>query len=239
MTQIYLVENIEPGTNKVYIGKTTDSRKSAHKSTYGSQISYTYIDEISSINHDDWEPIETYWIEQFRQWGFEVVNKRKQGGSGPDFHTEETKTNMSKPKSTTEKMRKPKSEEHKANMRKPKSEEHIAAMVAGRTGVKHKLHKPMPEWYGKFISNINKGRVSPNKGKTKSEEAKYAISEKLKGRISPNTKPVIQYNKENKVIYEWISISEAGRELGISLSNITSVCKNYSKTAGGYIWKYK
>ena len=96
--------------------------------------------------------------------------------------------NMRKPKSTTEKMRKPKSEEHKANMRKPKSEEHIAAMIAGRTGVKHKSHKPMPEWYGKFISNINKGRVSPNKGKTKSEEAKRAISEKLKGRVSPNKK---------------------------------------------------
>jgi hypothetical protein len=46
ITKIYLVENIEPGTNKVYIGKTIDSRKSAHKSTYGSQISYTYIDEV-------------------------------------------------------------------------------------------------------------------------------------------------------------------------------------------------
>ena len=188
ITKIYLVENIEPGTNKVYIGKTIDSRKSAHKSTYGSQISYTYIDEVPSLNHNDWEPIETYWIEQFKQWGFDVVNKRKQGGSGASFHKEETKANMRKPRSTTEKMRKPKSEEHKANMRKPKSAEHIAAMVAGRTGIKHTNHSKMPEWYGEFISNINKGRVSPNKGKTKSEEAKRAISEKLKGRVSPNKK---------------------------------------------------
>ncbi len=188
ITKIYLVENIEPGTNKVYIGKTIDSRKSAHKSTYGSQISYTYIDEVPSLNHNDWEPIETYWIEQFKQWGFDVVNKRKQGGSGASFHKEETKANMRKPRSTTEKMRKPKSEEHKANMRKPKSAEHIAAMVAGRTGIKHTNHSKMPEWYGEFISNINKGRVSPNKGKIKSEEAKRAISEKLKGRVSPNKK---------------------------------------------------
>ena len=188
ITKIYLVENIEPGTNKVYIGKTIDSRKSAHKSTYGSQISYTYIDEVPSLNHNDWEPIETYWIEQFKQWGFDVVNKRKQGGSGASFHKEETKANMRKPRSTTEKMRKPKSEEHKANMRKPKSAEHIAAMVAGRTGIKHTNHSKMPEWYGEFISNINKGRVSPNKGKTKSKEAKRAISEKLKGRVSPNKK---------------------------------------------------
>jgi hypothetical protein len=188
ITKIYLIENIEPGTNKVYIGKTIDSRKSAHKSKYGPQIKYTYIDEVNSLSYNDWEPLETYWIEQFKQWGFDVVNKRGKGGSGPEFHKEETKANMRKPKSTTEKMRKPKSEEHKANMRKPKSPEHIAAMVAGRTGVKHKSHKSMPEWYGEFISNINKGRVSPNKGKTKSEEAKRAISEKLKGRVSPNKK---------------------------------------------------
>jgi hypothetical protein len=188
ITKIYLVENIEPGTNKIYIGKTIDSRKSAHKSTYGPQISYTYIDEVPSLNHDDWEPIETYWIEQFKQWGFDVVNKRKQGGSGPEFHKDETKANMRKPKSTTEKMYKPKSEEHKANMRKPKSAEHIAAISAGRTGIKHTNHSKMPEWYGEFISNINKGRISPNKGKTKSEEAKRAISEKLKGRVSPNKK---------------------------------------------------
>jgi hypothetical protein len=188
ITKIYLIENIEPGTNKVYIGKTIDSRKSAHKSKYGPQIKYTYIDEVNSLSYNDWEPLETYWIEQFKQWGFDVVNKRGKGGSGPEFHKEETKTNMRKPKSTTEKMRKPKSEEHKANMRKPKSPEHIAAMVAGRTGVKHKSHKSMPEWYSNFISNINKGRVSPNKGKTKSEEAKRVISEKLKGRVSPNKK---------------------------------------------------
>ena len=188
ITKIYLIENIEPNTNKVYIGKTIDSRKSAHKSKYGPQIKYTYIDGVNSLSYNDWEPLETYWIEQFKQWGFDVVNKRGKGGSGPEFHKEETKANMRKPKSTTEKMHKPKSEEHKANMRKPKSPEHIAAIVAGRTGVKHKSHKSMPEWYGAFISNINKGRVSPNKGKTKSEEAKRAISEKLKGRVSPNKK---------------------------------------------------
>jgi hypothetical protein len=192
ITHIYLIENIELNTNKVYIGKTKDSyknnRKNHHKWKFGKQILFTYIDQINSTERKDWEQVESYWIEQFKQWGFDVVNKRKQGGSGASFHKEETKANMRKPRSTTEKMRKPKSEEHKANMRKPKSAEHIAAMVAGRTGIKHTNHSKMPEWYGEFISNINKGRVSPNKGKTKSEEAKRAISEKLKGRVSPNKK---------------------------------------------------
>lgn len=188
MTKIYLVENIEPGTNKIYIGKTISSRKSAHKTEYGHQIKYSYIDEINSYHHNDWEPLETYWIEQFKQWGFDVINKRKKGGSGPEFHKEETKNNMRKPKQNTEKMRKPKSEEHKNNMRKPKSDNHKLAISLGKIGIKHKSHKKMPEWYSEFISNINKGRTSPNKGKVKSEEAKRAISEKLKGRVSPNKK---------------------------------------------------
>jgi hypothetical protein len=188
ITKIYLVENIEPGTNKVYIGKTISSRKSAHKTKYGPQIKYTYIDKINSYYHSDWEPLETKWIQHYIDLGYDVINKRKKGGSGPEFHKEETKNNMRKPKQNTEKMRKPKSEEHKNNMRKPKSASHKLAISLGRKGIKHKSHKSMPEWYGEFISNINKGRVSPNKGKTKSDEAKRAISEKLKGRISPNKK---------------------------------------------------
>ena len=91
MTKIYLVTNIDNNPNNVYIGKTIHCRKSAHKSKYGHQITYGYIDEINSLNHKDWEPLETYWIEQFRQWGFKVVNIRKKGGSGPDYQTEESK----------------------------------------------------------------------------------------------------------------------------------------------------
>jgi hypothetical protein len=42
--------------------------------------------------------------------------------------------------------------------------------------------------------------------------------------------------KEEIKIFE--SISDAGRELGINSSNITSVCKGLRKNAGGYSWKY-
>lgn len=86
ITKIYLVTNCYDNPNKVYIGKTISSREAAHKRTYGANIIYTYIDEIQSINRRDWEKIETYWIEQFKQWGFEVVNKRKKGGGGLEFH---------------------------------------------------------------------------------------------------------------------------------------------------------
>ena len=57
MTYIYLIENIEPGTNKIYIGKTKasckDNRKHRHKWKFGSQILYTYIDQINSLDRKD------------------------------------------------------------------------------------------------------------------------------------------------------------------------------------------
>lgn len=80
ITKIYLVENCYGDPNKVYIGKTKNNRKYNHSKTYGSQITYTYIDEVNSINHSDWEPLETYWIEQFKQWGFQVMNNKTAGG---------------------------------------------------------------------------------------------------------------------------------------------------------------
>ena len=96
ITKIYLIENIEPGTNKVYIGKTRVSRENAHKRHFGTHIKYTYIDEVQSLDYNDWEPLETYWIEQFKQWGFDVVNIRKKGGSGTEYQTDDTRNRISK-----------------------------------------------------------------------------------------------------------------------------------------------
>ena len=98
ITHIYLIENIESNSNKVYIGKTKDSnkhnRRYTHKQTYGKQILFTIIDSINSLSRKEWKVIESYWIEQFKVWGFDVVNKNK-GGGGSEFLTEETKHKLS------------------------------------------------------------------------------------------------------------------------------------------------
>lgn len=104
ITKIYLVENCFGDLNKIYIGKTKGSRESIHRHTFSSNIVYTYIDEVEGWEKEKWEHIETYWIHQFKQWGFEVMNKNE-GGGGPVFHTEETKQKMKHPKSTTINMR--------------------------------------------------------------------------------------------------------------------------------------
>jgi hypothetical protein len=83
-TQIYLVENCLNDPHAIYIGKTKNTREPAHKRTFGKNIKYTIIDEICSLNKKDWKPLECYWIEQFKIWGFKVLNKNK-GGGGPSY----------------------------------------------------------------------------------------------------------------------------------------------------------
>ena len=87
-----------------------------------------------------------------------------------------------------------------------------------------------------------------------SEESKKKISESLKkyyqnadtkNRKKPivntlsNNKAVLQYTKDETFVNEYISISEAGRLSGVKKSNIDHVLAGRTKTAGGFIWKYK
>ena len=52
------------------------------------------------------------------------------------------------------------------------------------------------------------------------------------------SKPIIQVNLDGKFVSEYPSTRQAGRETGISFTNIHRVL-NSGKTAGGYRWNYK
>ncbi len=95
MTKIYLVSNCFGDPNKIYIGKTKNSRKKDHRITFGKQIVYEYIDEINSLKSKDWAPLETFWIQHFKDYGYELMNKNN-GGCGMGFCTQETKDKISK-----------------------------------------------------------------------------------------------------------------------------------------------
>jgi hypothetical protein len=174
-TKIYLVSNIDYDQNKVYIGKTrTSNREKSHRVRFGNQIEFSIIDEVDSTKRSDWEPLESYWIEQFKQWGFKLLNKNK-GGGGPEYHSEETKAKMGrrgvkkpgvskalKGRTLTEEVRKKlsearkgntnakgsiRSEEFKANLRKPKSEE-----------FKANLRKPKSEEFKQKLRDYYKNK---------------------------------------------------------------------------------
>lgn len=57
--------------------------------------------------------------------------------------------------------------------------------------------------------------------------------------VKSNKKVVLQFDKSGNYIAEFESASAAAQQTGISLGNISQVCMNKRKTAGGYMWKYK
>jgi hypothetical protein len=217
--KIYLVINCYNDPNKVYIGKTKNSREKDHKKKYGNNIEYFYIDEIDSLKHEDWEPLETYWIEQFRQWGYKIVNIRKKGGSGPDFHTDETKYKISQ--ST---LGYKKSIDTKQKMSKVK------------------LGKKLPKETKEKISKANKGKIFSSshinnlkKGHLKKDKSFYKNDNWLKN----IKKSILQYDKQGNFIKEWSSIREASNNLNINETAISQTLNNKQKTSGNYIWRYK
>lgn len=54
-------------------------------------------------------------------------------------------------------------------------------------------------------------------------------------------KPVLQYTLDGQFVAEYPSMKEAARQTGVDNTYISTCCREYrnSKTAGGYIWKYK
>lgn len=163
-TKIYLVKNCYGNPNKVYIGKTKTTRKNNHIETFGYDISYSIIDEIYSLDKSDWKPLETKWIQYYRNLGFDVLNKNN-GGGGPINCSEETKqkirnkhiglihTKETKQKMSISKLGIPRSEKTKCKMRKSKSEEHIS-----------KLRKPILQYniQGNFIQEYKSYTFAKN-----------------------------------------------------------------------------
>jgi group I intron endonuclease len=54
-----------------------------------------------------------------------------------------------------------------------------------------------------------------------------------------NTKPIIQYSLDGEVVKDWKSLTQVQKVLGFNKNNISNTLTGKSKTAFGYIWKYK
>lgn len=85
-----------------------------------------------------------------------------------------------------------------------------------------KCHVCSHEWPAK-ISN----RTLLNRGCPKCGKMKQAASQ---------SKTVLQYSLDGKLITKYKSVSEAMRKTGIS--KISNVCRGERNQAGGYLWKY-
>jgi hypothetical protein len=226
ITFIYLIKF---DGNKVYIGKTINKtqRKNAHKKKYDI-IDFIIIDEIESLNRNDWEPLETKWIKHYTDLGFEVMNIRKKGGSGPEYRTEEDKKRIGD------------------KNRHPKPKGFGLKVSLGLKGKKHgtKNWKPTDE----HIAAIKKANSKPNSEETKKKISKSLlkggnkiISQKKKewyiNNIHPKTRQVFQIDPlTNKTVKIWNSRKEV-RDSGYTGVNYALTKENHIYK--NYIWKYK
>ena len=80
MRTTYIYELSKNGV-PFYIGKSIRpvDRKHGHRTVHGKDTILTIIDEIEG-DKSKWKPLETYWIEQYKQWGFILENKNNGGG---------------------------------------------------------------------------------------------------------------------------------------------------------------
>jgi hypothetical protein len=58
-------------------------------------------------------------------------------------------------------------------------------------------------------------------------------------RANANKKQISQLDSNGKLIKNWTGIIDAAKELNIDKNNISSVLKNKTISAGGYLWCYK
>jgi hypothetical protein len=169
------------------------------------------IDEAEEHNK---KQLETFYIDLFKSWGFNLINKNK-GGGGPKNHTQESinkiKNNRPKPKprimSWSEESRKRQSEALKG--------------------------KPKPEGFGDMMRKVRIGKPKP-------EEMGKKLSLSLKGKPKEGAyKPVLQYDLKGNIIKEWPSINHAADGTNSNASTISKVCRGIFKQTNGFIWKYK
>jgi len=96
----------------------------------------------------------------------------------------------------------------------------------------------------RIFSEESKRKMSES-AKNMSQETKDKISKACKGlkqskeHIEKRMKLINQYDLKGNFIKEWLGATTISKELNISADNITSCCRDKSKTAGGFIWKYK
>ena len=205
MVKIYVLEK-----NGVpfYIGKAKDSvrRKHAHKKTFGLDIQSYIIDEV-----ENWKFWESYWIEQFKQWGFKLENKNN-GGGGPSSYSEEQKLKMRKPriKGTGDKISK--------TLTSRNHSQYYTQEVRDKISKGNKIAKP--------FSNTHKQNI----GIAKRKQAKVVLQCDLDGNV------IKEWESKGQAAL-WIQ--EQTNKTSNLVSQIKDCILGRQKTAFGYKWKYK
>jgi len=109
----------------------------------------------------------------------------------------------------------------------------------GNSGLSEETKQNIKQGLKKRVWNPEWGKMSGQAriGEKHSEEWNQAIKNNRHKCIEVKSKPIWQLDKNNNIISEYKSITEARNMTGIK--GIPNVLIGLAKTAGGFIWKYK
>lgn len=202
MVKIYILE--KEGV-VFYVGKAknTTRRKHQHYKTYGYNIELITIDEV-----EDWKFWESYWIEQFKQWGFKLENKNN-GGGGPSNYTEEQKQKMRKSRpGSGEKISKTLKERNHSRYYTDEVKNKISNALKGKSKPFTREHidaiKESRRKSSKLVYQFNLQGELLKIWKSKGEAAEYLIKEKnLTSNVTSQIKDCILGRQKSAFGYLW------------------------------------
>lgn len=260
-TFIYIL--IDPETNMVrYVGKSNNPNKRLYQHIIRSKNSKGHshkinwiksldvkglkpiISIIDEVKYEDWEISESYWIAQFKQWGFKLTNLTEGGQGGNGYkHSKESIKRISESQ-----IGKKLSEEHKKSISESvkKHAKENPNYNRGGGNTKHIIDRD--EIYEKYIIDnlsLNKCAEYFGVGKKKIFDTlqEYNIKKDKsawKHQLSSHPKKtVLQYDLEGNFIKNWNGLMEIQKELGFNKSNIANCCRGLCKTANEFIWRYE
>ncbi len=216
MVKIYILEK-----NNVpfYVGKAKNTVRRVHKHyiKFGEDIHLEIIDEVKE---SEWKYWESFWIEQFKVWGFKLENKNK-GGGGPTKWTEEQRTRINPSRIN-------KIINHKTRGKS------ISKTLKKRDHSKY-YTKEVRELMSKFQKGISK------------PFSKEHIKNIAKANLESKGKVVECYNLEDKLVKTFNCLREASswitKKKKLTSPNIDKqikdCCNGRQKTCHGYKWKYE
>lgn len=210
MKTVYIYTLEHPLTGEIrYVGKTKNPKmrfhnhcnklhnEKSHKRNWINKLKQEGLRPVmiilDEVPETEWKYWEKFWIGQFRQWNFNLVNHT----SGGDGLTNGNQTSFTK------------------------------GHIPWNNGtLKPKILKGNQGKAGNSIKNqFKKGFTPWNKN--------------IKGYSTTKRIPVLQFSLDNIFIKEFSSCKEAAEYFNCGTENIRNAVTGKTKTAKGFIWKYK
>jgi excinuclease UvrABC nuclease subunit len=245
MTNIYVL--IDPETNQVrYVGKANNvsqrykahlngARKhQIHKLNWINSLKKKklkpIIEVVDIVPIEEWVFWETYWISQFKTWGFNLINYT-QGGDGITFANQTSFKKGNRPWNFNL------GRKFICPVCLKEYNPHYKTQISCNIICSNKIKKKSNTQFN--LKNIpwNKGikGYKVNSNYKPSEETKLKISLAKKGKESKKKRIINQYDQNMNFITQFTSITEAKKMTGIK--GISNALTGRAKTAGGYIWQ--